>query len=479
MFQRLRYHVPSSPFPFLYPLLLPTPSFPPYIHPAALFFLPSVIPSPSLRGRVDVFPTPFPNLSLLSYPSPPLFLLYHSSQGEAECAFYMRTGMCKYGATCRFHHPVLPFPLPSPSPSPSHHGHKSSGSSGSSVGASGGRRPANNGSGSSSGTKQQEQQQEEEHEKEQEEEQEEGEGEGRVQRDNSRVAAPDKTQSSLQTEVGGGGTQGERNAGAPATAIVVPDEAQGRSVAGEGEEGLEGEAAGDGGNERETSVSEEASGARQQGGERREGGSEAEGEKGEEERGGGGARGLRKDEDKRGRSAEDGAGAGAGTGERAGAGKFAARPAQHGHTYGRGNGQGRRNGGGYQIYQQQRQFSHQLQQQQQHRQLQRYNTVPNHVQGMIPFLVPGQALSTNQIPLQAQGGLQATQGAFSEQQRQMQMQMQHHWAWLAAMQAAGVQVRSVQCDSNVLFLWLSPCTRVITPLPPPLYISICIFPRGW
>lgn len=28
-------------------------------------------------------------------------------QGEKECAYYMRTASCKYGVTCKFHHPQL------------------------------------------------------------------------------------------------------------------------------------------------------------------------------------------------------------------------------------------------------------------------------------------------------------------------------------------------------------------------------------
>jgi hypothetical protein len=27
------------------------------------------------------------------------------TQGEKECAYYMRTGSCKYNVTCKFHHP--------------------------------------------------------------------------------------------------------------------------------------------------------------------------------------------------------------------------------------------------------------------------------------------------------------------------------------------------------------------------------------
>ena len=37
--------------------------------------------------------------------------VYHGEifgwQGEKECAYYMRTGNCKYGVTCKFNHPVV------------------------------------------------------------------------------------------------------------------------------------------------------------------------------------------------------------------------------------------------------------------------------------------------------------------------------------------------------------------------------------
>lgn len=29
-----------------------------------------------------------------------------SVQDEKECAYYLRTGTCKYGTTCKYHHPV-------------------------------------------------------------------------------------------------------------------------------------------------------------------------------------------------------------------------------------------------------------------------------------------------------------------------------------------------------------------------------------
>ncbi|KAG5408666.1 hypothetical protein IGI04_004985 [Brassica rapa subsp. trilocularis] len=41
-------------------------------------------------------------LTSLSYMGLPL------RPGEKECSYYMRTGQCKFGSTCRFHHPVPP-----------------------------------------------------------------------------------------------------------------------------------------------------------------------------------------------------------------------------------------------------------------------------------------------------------------------------------------------------------------------------------
>ncbi|PQM36075.1 zinc finger CCCH domain-containing protein 34 [Prunus yedoensis var. nudiflora] len=40
-------------------------------------------------------------------------------QGERECSYYVKTGQCKFGATCKFHHPQpagIPLPVPSPAP---------------------------------------------------------------------------------------------------------------------------------------------------------------------------------------------------------------------------------------------------------------------------------------------------------------------------------------------------------------------------
>ena len=53
-------------------------------------------------------------------------------QGEKECSYYMKTGHCKFGGTCKFHHPELgilsetptiyppvqPSPVSSPHPYP-------------------------------------------------------------------------------------------------------------------------------------------------------------------------------------------------------------------------------------------------------------------------------------------------------------------------------------------------------------------------
>lgn len=30
-----------------------------------------------------------------------------NSQGEKECSYYMKTGHCKFGVTCKFHHPQV------------------------------------------------------------------------------------------------------------------------------------------------------------------------------------------------------------------------------------------------------------------------------------------------------------------------------------------------------------------------------------
>lgn len=35
------------------------------------------------------------------YPSGP----YPEREGEPDCPFYLRTGLCRFGSTCRFNHP--------------------------------------------------------------------------------------------------------------------------------------------------------------------------------------------------------------------------------------------------------------------------------------------------------------------------------------------------------------------------------------
>lgn len=35
-------------------------------------------------------------------------------QGEKECSYYVKTGQCKFGTTCKFHHPAPPAPSPAP-----------------------------------------------------------------------------------------------------------------------------------------------------------------------------------------------------------------------------------------------------------------------------------------------------------------------------------------------------------------------------
>lgn len=38
-------------------------------------------------------------------------------QGEKECSYYVKTGQCKFGVTCKFHHPQ-PAGIPMPAPGP-------------------------------------------------------------------------------------------------------------------------------------------------------------------------------------------------------------------------------------------------------------------------------------------------------------------------------------------------------------------------
>lgn len=45
------------------------------------------------------------------------------SQGEKECSYYVKTGQCKFGVTCKFHHPQpagVQMPAPAPGPGPLH-----------------------------------------------------------------------------------------------------------------------------------------------------------------------------------------------------------------------------------------------------------------------------------------------------------------------------------------------------------------------
>ncbi|KAJ0802181.1 putative transcription factor C3H family [Helianthus annuus] len=43
---------------------------------------------------------------------------YPLRPGEKECSYYLKTGQCKFGVTCKFHHPQPAGMIPSPSPPP-------------------------------------------------------------------------------------------------------------------------------------------------------------------------------------------------------------------------------------------------------------------------------------------------------------------------------------------------------------------------
>ncbi|MFS7970405.1 putative transcription factor C3H family [Helianthus anomalus] len=46
-------------------------------------------------------------------------LYYLCDKGKMNCSFYMRTGMCGYGVSCRFHHPN-PIMIFTPGPMSNH-----------------------------------------------------------------------------------------------------------------------------------------------------------------------------------------------------------------------------------------------------------------------------------------------------------------------------------------------------------------------
>lgn len=77
------------------------------ITPTATTVSPAFLPSPVTHLNIGVSPA----ASILpSYAAQtPLVMsstLYPQRPGETECDFYMRTGICKFGDTCRFHHPI-------------------------------------------------------------------------------------------------------------------------------------------------------------------------------------------------------------------------------------------------------------------------------------------------------------------------------------------------------------------------------------
>ena len=46
------------------------------------------------------------------------FLFLFFAQGEKECSYYVKTGQCKFGDTCKFHHPQTTTIVPSTAPAP-------------------------------------------------------------------------------------------------------------------------------------------------------------------------------------------------------------------------------------------------------------------------------------------------------------------------------------------------------------------------
>ncbi|KAL8195752.1 hypothetical protein R6Q57_025505 [Mikania cordata] len=56
-----------------------------------------------------------PHINLLAFCDLKIYLL---TQGEKECSYYVKTGLCKFGVTCKFHHPQPAGMIPPPPPQP-------------------------------------------------------------------------------------------------------------------------------------------------------------------------------------------------------------------------------------------------------------------------------------------------------------------------------------------------------------------------
>ncbi|GAA0143517.1 RNA metabolism protein [Lithospermum erythrorhizon] len=79
-----------------------------YVNPAAAAISPPFVPSPVTHLNIGGF-TPATSF-LQSYAGQtPIVMastLYPQRPGETECDFYIKTGICKFGDKCRFHHPL-------------------------------------------------------------------------------------------------------------------------------------------------------------------------------------------------------------------------------------------------------------------------------------------------------------------------------------------------------------------------------------
>jgi hypothetical protein len=77
----------------------PPPRNPPPLMPGAGFPAPLMMTPPQGRGMVGGFANPNPLDPLTGQPKYPV------RPGQADCAFYIKTGECSYGPTCKFNHP--------------------------------------------------------------------------------------------------------------------------------------------------------------------------------------------------------------------------------------------------------------------------------------------------------------------------------------------------------------------------------------
>eukprot|EP01018_Ginkgo_biloba_P023789 Gb_15324 [translate_table: standard] len=69
--------------------------------------LPGIVPFTTQDQHLSAYPGVLPEYGLGGHPVPPqVHPVPPQRPGQPECVFYMKTGECKFGALCKFHHPL-------------------------------------------------------------------------------------------------------------------------------------------------------------------------------------------------------------------------------------------------------------------------------------------------------------------------------------------------------------------------------------